>query len=966
MRLKIVVIAALVLASAGFAFAQGVQTGTLTGTVASTDQQSLPGVVVTITSDALIGTRTATTDAHGGYIFKALPSGVYKVTFTRERFATVEKTVRVDLGAYISADATMSLAAVQETVNVETGTPTPLSTSAVGANYKQTMYDNLPTGRTLAAVAALAPGLTTNTPNGDQVTISGNFAYDNRFLVDGADVDDNLYGSPNPIFIEDAIEEMQVLTSGISAEFGGFGGGVINAVTKRGGNVFTGSLRENFTNPAWRKETPVEDSKGIVRQNHLNSFTEGTFGGPIVKDRLWFFAAGRREQSTTQITLAESSLPFNQTRLQYRGEGKLSAAITQNHNVSVTYIGVSDKIHRLPFNSPPSLASIDLHTVYDGKQPAGIFVANYNGVLRPNLFLDLQYSQKTFSFKDSGGTSKNIIDSPYIAQSVGAEYNAPYFDATDPEDRNNRQIAAALSYFLSSKELGKHDIKLGYENYRSKRTGGNSQSSTNYVFYTDYLTDDNGAPVFDSNNYVIPVFTPGVSQLQNWMATRGAEINLTTQSVYVNDRWTLNRHWSFNLGARAEWVKGDATAGIQPVNSSRIVPRLGVTFDPRGDGKFKLDATYSQYAGKYSETQFSNNTNVGNPDAVYYIYTGPAGQGRAFAPGIDPANYGEILTGVFPTANVFYDANIKSPVTKEWTGAAGVNLGNGGYVKAIYTWRKVTDFVQIFVNQSTGTTDVVKNGVDYGMLSNRLWANAPASSDVLREYQALQFQAAYRPAQHLKLEGHYTLMLKNDGNQEGEAANQPGAPSNFPGYYPEIFNQARSYPIGHLSGFQKHRVRAWGIYDVEMRKAGSLNLSLLYRFDSGAAYSIRSTGQVLTPVQQAIAAQYYPDQPQTQTIFYQGRGTEYFQDAHLFDIGANYNVPVWKKVRPWVKLEVRNVLNGKPLISYSISTTPDKTSPKDNLGIPTGYVKSKSFGTATASGNYPNPREFWVSAGIRF
>ena len=161
-------------------------------------------------------------------------------------------------------------------------------------------------------------------------------------------------------------------------------------------------------------------------------------------------------------------------------------------------------------------------------------------------------------------------------------------------------------------------------------------------------------------------------------------------------------------------------------------------------------------------------------------------------------------------------------------------------------------------------------------------------------------------------------------------------------------------------------MRAWGIYDVEMRKAGSLNLSLLYRFDSGAAYSIRSTGQVLTPVQQAIAAQYYPDQPQTQTIFYQGRGTEYFQDAHLFDIGANYNVPVWKKVRPWVKLEVRNVLNGKPLISYSISTTPDKTSPKDNLGIPTGYVKSKSFGTATASGNYPNPREFLVSAGIRF
>ncbi len=965
MRLKLIVVATLVLASAGLAFAQGTQTGVLTGTVASPDGQTLPGVLVTVKSDALIGTRTATTDAHGAYIFKALPSGVYKVTFTRDRFATVEKTVKIDLGANIPMDATLALAQVQETVNVEAEVPTPLSTSEVGANYKQSMYDNLPTGRTLAQVAALAPGLTTNTPNAAQVQIAGNFAYDNRFLVDGADVDDNLYGSPNPIFIEDAIEEMQILTSGISAEYGGFGGGVINAVTKRGGNAYSGSLRENFTDPAWRAQTPYEATNNIVRQKKLNSFTEGTFGGPIAKDRVWFFLAGRRESSNTQITLAESGVPFTQTELQYRGEAKLSGAIAPNHNVSVSYIGVSDKLHRLPFNSPPSLASIDLHTVYDGKQPASIFVANYNGVLRPNLFLDLQYSQKKFSFQDSGGTSTNIIDSPYIAQSVGAEYNAPYFDATDPEDRDNRQIAGSLSYFLSSQKLGKHDIKVGYENYRSRHTGGNSQSSTNYVFYTDYLTNDAGAPVFDSNGYVIPVFTPRVSQLQNWMAVRGAEVDITTQSLYANDRWTLNRHWSFNVGVRAEWVKGTATAGIQPVNTSRIVPRLGVTFDPRGDGKFKLDATYSQYAGKYSETQFANNTNVGNPDAIYYRYTGPAGQGRGFAPGIDPANYGAIITGVFPTANVFYDPNIKSPVTKEWTGAAGINLGNGGYVKAIYTWRKVTDFVQDFVTQATGTTDVVKNGVDYGALSNRRWAN---SNDGLREYSALQFQAAYRAMQHLRLEGHYTLMLKDDGNQEGEAANQPGAPSAFPGYYPEIFDQARTYPIGHFSGFQQHRLRAWGIYDLSLgKKAGEINWGLVFRFDSGTAYSIRSTGVSLTDVQTAIGQQFYPDLPTSQTVFYaSGRGSERFQSSHLFDLSANYNVPVWKKVRPWVKLEVRNVFNSTPLISYNISTKPDPTSPLDNLGLPTGYIKGKAFGTGTSTANYPNPREFLMSAGIRF
>jgi hypothetical protein len=960
MRLKLIVVAILVLASAGVAFAQGIQTGVLTGTVASTDGQTLPGVLVTVKSDALIGTRTATTDAHGGYIFKALPSGVYKVTFTRDRFATVEKTVKIDLGASIPMDATLALAQVQETVNVQAEVPTPLSTSEVGANYKQSMYDNLATGRTLAAVAALAPGLTTNTPNADQVTIAGNFAFDNVFMVDGADVDDNLFGSPNAIFIEDAIDEMQVLTSGISAEYGRFGGGVINAVTKHGGNNFSGSARVNLTNPHWRAQTPYEAKNDIERKSALSKFFEGTLGGPVMKDRVWFFLAGRAEKSNTQVTLPETGLPFTGTRTQYRGEAKLSGAIAQNHHVSVTYTDVSDKNYRETFTF-----SIDpVHTTFNLNTPQSILVANYNGVLRPDLFIDVQYSQKKFEFLNLGGTSTAMIDSPYIAESVLAHYNAPYFDATDPEQRNNRQLAASLSYFLSSEKLGKHDIKLGFEDFLSRGTGGNSQSATSYVFYTDYLLDDAGKPVVDANGYEVPVFTPGVSQIQHWMAVRGAQVDLTTKSLYLNDKWALNRHWSFNIGARAEWAGGSATGGIQPVKASRIVPRLGLTFDPRGDGKFKLDATYSQYAGKYSQTQFANNTNVGNPDLVYYAYTGPAGQGRAFAPGIDPANYTQVLGGNFPTANVHYDPNIKSPVTKEWTGAAGVNLGNGGYVKAIYTWRKITDFVQELVTRDTGITDVVKNGIDFGTFSNRLWAN---TNDGLREYSALQFQAAYRPMTHLRLEGHYTLMFKNDGNQEGEATNQPGAPSAFSGFYPELFNQARTYPSGHLLGFQRHRARIWGIYDLSLGKAGEINWGLLCRLDSGSAYSIRSTGVPLTAVQTALAQQYYPDTPGTQTVFYSaGRGSEFFEGDHLFDLSANYNVPVWRKVRPWVKLEVRNIFNSTPLISYNISTKPDPNSPVDNLGLPTGYIKAKTFGTGTSTANYPNPREFLMSAGIRF
>jgi Carboxypeptidase regulatory-like domain/TonB dependent receptor/TonB-dependent Receptor Plug Domain len=964
MRRNLFLVLALVLAVAGGAFAQGTQSGTLSGTVLSSDRQPLPGVTVNLKSPALLGTRSAVTDANGGYIFKALPPGSYKVTYDLAGFATVERAVTVVLGGIVPADVTLKVATVQETVTVTGEAPSPLSTTQVGANIKKDTVDTLATGRTLQGIATLAPGLTTNTPNAGQVTIAGSFAFDNVFLLDGVDINDNLFGSANSLFIEDAIEETQVLTSGISAEYGRFSGGVINAITKRGGNQFSGSLRGNFSKPQWRDETPFEKTAGTEREGALSKFYEGTFGGPIVKDRLWFFAAGRKTKADTQSTSAESGIPFDQVQDQKRYEGKLSGAINPNHTFSATYTKVVDSIYRTPFGSGVEIDPI--HTAYTGEQPNDLISVNYNGVLKPNLFAEVQFSRKKFGFVNSGGTSKDLVDSPILALTTGFfAYNAPYFDATDPENRDNRQLAASLSYFASTGSLGKHDIKVGYENYRSTRTGGNSQSSTDWVFYADWPTDASGKPVFDSNGYVIPVFETESNYAINYQAVRGAQIDLTTQAGYVNDRWTLNNHWSFNLGARAEWQGGKATGGIQPVKSSRIVPRLAASFDVRGDGKFKLDATYSHYSGKVSETQFANNTNVGNPNAIYYLYTGPSGQGRSFAPGFDLANYTTVLQGSFPTANIFYDKDIKSPVTKEWTAAAGVQLGNKGYVKAIYTHRTVSSFVQQFITTDTGQTDVVVDGNDFGTFSNRLWAN---TDDGERKYDGLQFQTAYRLASRWNFSGNYTLQINNDGNQEGEGVNTPGSPSVFSGYYPEIFNQDRTFPIGHLSGFQKHRARAWTTYDLGLGRVGSLNAGFLWRYDSGQSYSIRSTGRPLTTIQKALgAAAGYPDLPTTQTIFYSlGRGSENYEAQSLFDLAVTYSLPLYKRLNFWVKGEARNIFDSTPLISYNITTTPDASGPKDALGIPTNYIKGVNFGKGTGTANYPFPREFFVTVGMRF
>ena len=147
----------------------------------------------------------------------------------------------------------------------------------------------------------------------------------------------------------------------------------------------------------------------------------------------------------------------------------------------------------------------------------------------------------------------------------------------------------------------------------------------------------------------------------------------------------------------------------RPAASRRSTPARwcrgsGWRTDPLGDGRFTIQSTYSHYAGKYSETQFAETTNVGNPDVLIGIYTGPSGQGRDFAPGFDPDNY-FIVDGSFATQNVMLDPNLKSPLTKEFTVSGGGTLGNRGHLKATYIRRRAGNFIEDFLDLSTGATE---------------------------------------------------------------------------------------------------------------------------------------------------------------------------------------------------------------------------------------------------------------------
>ena len=968
LRLGLLALATII--AAGSAAAQGLQTGVVTGTVRSSDGLSLPGATVTVTSPALQGTRTALTDLNGNYVIRGLPPGNYTATIEMTGMATRTEKVVVALGGTTSLDATMALAGVSESVQVSAESSPAVTNTVTGANYRKTDIDALPVGRTPQYVAELAPNLTDNTPNTGQLQIAGGFAFDNVFLMDGVDINDNIFASPHNLFIEDAIDETQVLTAGISAEYGRFSGGVVNIVTKRGGNQFSGSYRATLSNPSWVDETPFETT---TRRDSLQSTHEATLGGPILRDKVWFFLSGRSENIEVPYNLVETGIPGAQTNDDKRIDGKVTWTVAKNHTFQGSFLNNDTK--QLG-NRGISSQAIDPSVLVDRETPQKIGVFNWNGVLSPRLFATAQYSRKYFGFRNAGGSSTVLQDSPMRSRGTGLPsgrlFNAPYFDATDPEDRNNEQLAGSVSYFLTTSKGGSHDVKAGWERFNSSDKGGNSQTSTGYVYWTPYLTSG-GAPVFGSNGRVVPLFDPNETLVYNWIASRGAKIDITTNSFYAHDRWSATRNLSVDLGVRYEKVRTEATGGIVGADTDTWVPRLAATYDLLGNGKWVLQGTYAHYAGKYSEAQFVNNTDVANPSLVIYPYEGPAGQGLDFAPAFNLSNLGAPIFGNFPTANVQFADGLHSPVNKEFTLSAGGEIGTRGYAKVTYVQRRLTGVLEDFINLQNGQTEVVQDGIDYGAFDIAVWKNAPDS--IFRDYKALVFQGRQRFGTRFLIDGSYTAQLKNEGNYEGEAANQPGIPS-LAFDYPELFNADRNFPVGRLAGYQRHKIRVLSSYNQPLGRLGAADIGFIWRYNSGTPYSDVTVNADLSDFQiEEAAALGYANQPGGggQNIYYGARGANLFPSYALADISVNYAVPVWRTVRPYIRFEVLNLLNSQKQIAFDTTLEPNWDGPVDALGIPTTFTRGSRYGQATAETDYPGwrsgltgGRAYLVALGFRF
>ena len=377
-----------------------------------------------------------------------------------------------------------------------------------------------------------------------------------------------------------------------------------------------------------------------------------------------------------------------------------------------------------------------------------------------------------------------------------------------------------------------------------------------------------------------------------------------------------------DLGFRYKQVRSEATGGVGGVDASTIVPRLAASYDLAGDGRYVLHATYGHYASLYNPRTFAVNTNVGNPDDLIRIYTGPPGAGRDFAPGFDPSNY-LTVAGIFPTDNVFLKDGLSSTLKQEFTGSGDMAVGPRGHAKLTYINQRLDTFVEDFVDLTTGETTIIRDGQNFGTFSSQVYRNSDVPT---RRYLAVQLHAQQRINSRWQDDGHWTVQVENDGNFEGEARNCPGTPSPF-GDYPEIFTAARHYPTGPLSSFQPHKLPVWSLYDLGLGGSGDVYLGALWRYNSSQAYNLDATRQPLSAVQGDLTAA-CASRPPNQTLFFGDRGSEWFSGYGLLDLSVNLEIPVWQSLRPWLKVEMFNVLSNDSLIAWHTTVRPDPDSPK--------------------------------------
>lgn len=979
-------------------------TGTISGRVVDTQGLPVPGVTVTAGSPNLQGMRETVTSENGDYILTLLPSGTYTISFDLTGFQRQQRTVNLAPTQVLPVDVTLGPAGLTETVQVVGRTADVLTrTAQVAANFAQELVAELPTNRDLNAALLLASAVHPTGPAGNY-SIAGSFSYENLFMINGVTVNENLRGQPNTLFIEDAIQETTIATAGISAEYGRFGGGVVNVVTKSGGNLFSGSFRDTLYNDDWRALVPKREGDVFANDTKLDKVVptyEYTFGGPIVRDRWWFFTAGRLQKQESARQLVQTNIPYTFTTDAKRYELNSTVSFSSDHRLQGTFI----KESRAELNNTFDLArSMDLNSLNDRKTPQDLTTFSYHGVVTPRLFVEARLSRRNFTFSGDGAKSTDLIDGTLLIdrqRAPGLRYWAATFcGVCTPEERDNEDYFAKGEYFLTTENAGSHTFSFGYDNFNDVRKANNHQSGSDYRIL--------GTTSIVQGTDVWPVFLGDGTTIIQWnpirLESRGSDFR--THALFVSDAWRINNQLTANLGVRFDKNSGRNQEGELVASDSLISPRLGIIWDPSGSGDWSITGSVSRYVAATSNSIADSSSKAGNSEFWQWLYRGPS----INAGGVPVTSTADAVRQVFawfeaaggcrpqdlscqpdlPTNGApdlpGVSTRIGEGLTSQnnWEYAAGVsrNVGSRAAVRADYVFRDYKDFYASQVDLTTGqVTSAIGEVFDLAYIVN--------TNLYTRRYQGLTTQGTYRFGTRSSVGASYTLS-RAWGNLDGETTVNgpvPGDALEYPEYRQERWN----YPDGDLSVDQRHRARLWLTYGVP--RVDGLSLSLLQSLESGVPYGgVAAAGVDPRPY---VADPGYETPPPGSVIAYDftGRDAFHLEGQRRTDFAANYDYQIRTRGRSiglFVQAQVINLFNqfqqcgcgGSVFVNGGASqarfvnqtvltaVTSTRYAPFNPFtdtpvqGVHWDY--GSNFGKATSRFAYTTPRLFRMSFGVRF
>lgn len=846
-------------------------TGTIQGNVVDPNGAALGGATVTVRNVDTGFERSVTTNG-GFFAAPLLPLGKYRVTVDAPGFSqSVLENVEVTIGQTLNLNVDLKVGGAAETVNVSSeGEAVDTARTELSTQINQRSVENLPINRRdFSRFALLTPGVSiVQGPDGDEITINGQKGIQNNVSIDGADANNPFFGEQRggqrPAFTIslESVKEFQVVPVGASAEFGRSSGGFMNAVTKSGTNEFSGAAFVFFRNQQLSGQNPDAVDAGLPVEDFRNFQFGGNVGGPIKKDRAFFFAAYERNDGKSEkpnfidprlidIFATRFNSPNEQTIIERTNVadvllGKVDVQVNKNNLLTLRHNYSKAEQVNGTFDVPTWGSSANGRETDNSNSFIGQLVTNFSSTFL-NEFRFQWAKEERPRFYDGPDLPDTTIGT--FDGSISYRFGRPFFLPV-PSDDVRIQFTDNITVIK-----GNHAVKFGVDLNRTRVSQtfiGFARGR--YIFAA--LTIDQAIQGFtDYINQVSPAALALYLQFapigDRTVEEAGTQAYSTFEpGLFIQDNWQVKRNLMLNLGFRWEAQyqpdpindPADTRYG-QFLNDPRFpsdgtipdftdgwAPRLALAWSPGDDGKTAIRLGAGLYYARIPGLVVAGPRNTdgaiaGNIFFANFLCTAPpAGTGGGL-------NGCPVYPGIVPTAGftpfnpgiAVFERNFKNPRTIQYSASVEREIFRNTSVLVAYNYAK-TDRLTRFVNRGNpalygGTSPFARpDGSGVGEIRS-------TESSAKSLYQGVTFTLNKRFADRYQFQVNYLLSFdKSDDDNERDP---------FTFRYADVNNFEPEYNWSDRD--QRHRFNAFATFLLPW----DINISPIVQYRSAQPFSLR-------------------------------------------------------------------------------------------------------------------------------